>query len=632
MTESTRGIDYSKLPLFAGLNRLETAKIIPSLTTHHFAAGVELFRQGEEGDSLYIIVSGMVKVIREEADAPEREIALLSHGQCVGEMALLTGEPRSATVRAATDLTVLKLLKEDLDELIHKHHSLTVHFAGVLASRLFNAISAQKASIETTVNEEENAELSSEVLGNLGFLSNKKFLTVACGVILCSLVALLMDGMGFSTNHIILGNLLLAAAIVWTFDTVPSHAVSISLPIFTVLFGISSPERAFSGFSKPYWFLALGVFALSAAIFRTGLLYRLALHIMRIFPPSYLGQTFALAFAGFLLTPLIPSAYFRSILASPIALSMSETMRLKKGSPATVGIAMAGLLGFGHMSFVFLNGTASCAFVLGLMPNAVQNTVSWSFWLQAALPLGIVFFLLSFITIILLFHPRQFTSLQIDVVDAQLKTLGPMTDKEKIALATIIFSFIGFTTKHWHHINEAWIAMIGFIIVFATHVLDENAIRSDMDWSYLIALGAMVGFGDILTDSGFDQVMIGALKPYLELFIGSKTLFLIIFSLTVHVIRCALPLTPGLLVCMLAGMPILASIDINPLVSGLVVLASANPWVLKHLQSISNTWNSSGSKLFKHETSMKIAFVHVVLVAIAVAAAVPFWTYLGLIK
>jgi hypothetical protein len=39
--------------------------------------------------------------------------------------------------------------------------------------------------------------------------------------------------------------------------------------------------------------------------------------------------------------------------------------------------------------------------------------------------------------------------------DVQLKTVGPITDKEKIAMATIIFSIIGFASEHWHHINKA---------------------------------------------------------------------------------------------------------------------------------------------------------------------------------
>jgi di/tricarboxylate transporter len=267
------------------------------------------------------------------------------------------------------------------------------------------------------------------------------------------------------------------------------------------------------------------------------------------------------------------------------------------------------------------------------MPQAVQQSVSWYSWLRAAMPMGIIFFVLSFAAIVLLYRTDRLTILHKEVVAAQLKTLGSVTFKEKIAFATIIFSIFGFATEHWHHVNEAWIAMIGFIIVFATHVIDEHSIRSDMDWSFLIALGAMVGFGDVLTDSGFDQVLIGAIKPYLEFFSGSRTLFLVIFSITVHLIRCTLPLTPGLLVSMLAVMPILTSVGINPLVSGLVALASANPWVLKQQNSIyRNVWKSSGTKLFHHEDAVKMAVVHIVIVAASVALSVPYWERLGLIR
>jgi len=631
MADSIDKVNFSSIPLFEGLDRIELAKVIPSFTLNSFVLDEVLFRQGDAGDSLFIIVRGLVQVIRGHGEEGEQEIAVMGHGQCVGEMALLSGDARSATVKAATELTALRLAKEDFDELLLKHPSLSVHFAALLASRRFKANYAPTVDTVTYPDEEEQGAAARG--GSAGFCFGRKTVTLAVGAVVCTLAALLMNWAGFSRDHIILGNLLLAATVVWTFDLVPYHAVSLSLPMFTVLLGVSPPERAFSGFSKPYWFLALGVFALSAAIFRTGLLYRMALKIMRAFPPGYLGQTFALALAGFLLTPLVPSAYARSILASPVALTMSETMRFKKDTPPAVGIAMACLLGFGHMSFVFLNGTASCAFVLGLMPAAVQRSVTWGSWLLAALPFGTLFFLLSYLAITLLYRPEAPTSQQVEVLDAQLKTLGPMTAKEKITLATIALSLLGFSTEHWHHVDEAWVALIGFIIVFATQVIDEHSIRTDMDWSFLLSLGGMVGFGDIITDSGFDKVLVQAISPYLELFTGSITVSLVVVSLTVHLIRCALPLTPGILVSMLAVVPILTSIGVSPLVSGLVILASANPWLLKQQNSVyRNVWKSTGSKLFHHEDTLKLALLHIPIVALSVAVSVPYWRYLGLLR
>ncbi len=630
-------IDFSKLPLFEGLDRIDLAKMIPSLVQQDFRAGDVLFREGDPGDSLYIIVSGEAKAYLGEDKQESKDLNVMGHGECIGEMALLTGAPRSASVRSLTDLSTLKLTKEGFDDLLKKHHSLTLHFAGILARRLAahsavaNSPSPGAVPSGAPVN---RAFFPPPYLGaEAGPLMGRKPLIVLLMIISCTTTSLALHSAGAATPHIILTELLLAAAFLWSFDVIPYHAVSIALPMFAVLFGVSKPERAFSGFSQPYWFLALGVFALSAAILKTGLLYRLALLIMKRFPPHYLGQTFALALSGFMLTPLIPSAYGRSILASPIALTMSETMQLKKGSAGTIGIAMACLLGFGHMSFVFMNGTAACAFVLGLLPSNSLHPVTWGIWLQAAYPLGIVFFLLSYVAIIYLYHPKKSAELNADVIEAQLKTLGPMTGKEIVSLLTVIGSVVGFATEPWHHVHEAWIAMLAFLIVFAASVIDEQAIRTDIDWSFMIALGAMVGFGDILTESGLAALIVSVIKPYLEIFSGDKGLFLVAFSLAVHFLRFALPLTPALLVSMLAIMPILSSVGIDPLVSGLVALISSNPWVLRQQNSIYRAvWKATGGKIFRHEDTMKMALLHMVIVALAVGLSVPYWEHLGLIK
>jgi anion transporter len=629
-----RNIDFSKIPLFAGLDRVELAKLIPSLVGVRYEAGTLLVEQGEPGDAMYLILEGEVEVLVRGGSGEIHEVATLGPGMSFGEMALLTGEPRSADVRTLTDLKALRLSREDFHDLMRKQHSQALYFTGVLAQRLAiaNDPDTRKGTKQEALDSKRIDHLK-EHDHHHGPSDRVKIMIGAAACILCLIATGLLYRSGVAVNHIILFNLLIGATVFWTLDTIPYHAISIALPLLAVMFGVASPEKAFSGFSKPYWFLALGVFALSAAVLHTGLLYRLALHVMLRFPPNYYGQTFGIALAGLLLTPIIPSANSRSILASPIALTLSETLQMKRGTSGTIGVAMSCLLGFGHMSFMFMNGTASCVFVLGLMPDRPAGPVGWGSWLQASLPLGILFFLLSYLAVILLYRPRDAGRLHPEVVDAQLRTLGVMTGKEKVALTTLLICILGLATEQLHHIDEAWIAMFGFVVVFAASVLEEKSIRSDIDWSFLIALGAMVGFGDILVESGFTSVVVAAIKPYLVMFSGSKVLLLVIFSLTVHLIRFALPLTPGLLVSMLAIMPVLTSAGIDPFVVALVALLSSNPWVLRHQNSVyRNVWKATGGKLFAHEDTLKIALLHIAIVAVSVAAAVPYWTWLGLIR
>lgn len=87
------------------------------------AAGETIFHQGDAGDALYLIDQGKVEVLAHSrpttSATPEAvSLARLSSGQSFGETALLTGESRTATVRAITDVTLLKIGKEHFDELL----------------------------------------------------------------------------------------------------------------------------------------------------------------------------------------------------------------------------------------------------------------------------------------------------------------------------------------------------------------------------------------------------------------------------------------------------------------------------------------------------------------------------------
>lgn len=137
MTELTEII--RNIPLFSGLSREDIAKILGKLEEKAFAAGATIFSQGEKGDSFYIIQSGAVQVVLESEGGRSESIAVLGPQECFGEMALLSGESRSATIIAVKDATVWRLSREDWDDLIEKHPTWLFHFCATLSKRLTRA-------------------------------------------------------------------------------------------------------------------------------------------------------------------------------------------------------------------------------------------------------------------------------------------------------------------------------------------------------------------------------------------------------------------------------------------------------------------------------------------------------------
>lgn len=100
--------------------------------------GETLFSQGDPGDALYVLVSGRLRV-ELETDSGPRVVGEVAPGETVGEMSLLSDEPRSATVVALRDSVLQECGREDFDALIEKYPGLAMHLAGILVERLKRA-------------------------------------------------------------------------------------------------------------------------------------------------------------------------------------------------------------------------------------------------------------------------------------------------------------------------------------------------------------------------------------------------------------------------------------------------------------------------------------------------------------
>jgi CRP-like cAMP-binding protein len=124
------------IPFFSGLSRQDLARVAGKLEEEKFSSGQAIVKQGESGDALYVVRSGAVEVVLENAGLGVESLAVLSANECFGEMALFTGEKRSATVCAFVDSLVLKLSKENWEELLKKYPSISLHFCKVLSRRL----------------------------------------------------------------------------------------------------------------------------------------------------------------------------------------------------------------------------------------------------------------------------------------------------------------------------------------------------------------------------------------------------------------------------------------------------------------------------------------------------------------
>ena len=98
--------------------------------------GQVLFRQGDSGDSFYIIFKGSVEVlVTPEGGTEERRVATLGPGDFFGEMSALTGQPRSATIRASAALACVQIEKQDMLPIFQADLSIMEKISQIVARR-----------------------------------------------------------------------------------------------------------------------------------------------------------------------------------------------------------------------------------------------------------------------------------------------------------------------------------------------------------------------------------------------------------------------------------------------------------------------------------------------------------------
>jgi CRP-like cAMP-binding protein len=101
-----------KVELFAGLNNEELAEVARICEEKTYQTGEHITGQGDPGDVLFIILDGLVEVIRAGQDGP-KTVVHLGQGQVIGEMALVDLGPRSATIRVISDDANLQAIHHD---------------------------------------------------------------------------------------------------------------------------------------------------------------------------------------------------------------------------------------------------------------------------------------------------------------------------------------------------------------------------------------------------------------------------------------------------------------------------------------------------------------------------------------
>ena len=138
--------ELRRVDFLRDLTEEEIKVILPTVQVREFGAGETIVRQGDEGDSFYIIRRGVVEILVRAEDGSMRLVNTLGPPSFVGEAALMTGQPRNATNRAKTDVEVIEIDREGFTRLFKSHPEAAEQMSEIIATRMTQRLEAMAAA------------------------------------------------------------------------------------------------------------------------------------------------------------------------------------------------------------------------------------------------------------------------------------------------------------------------------------------------------------------------------------------------------------------------------------------------------------------------------------------------------
>jgi CRP-like cAMP-binding protein len=193
----------SGVPLFRAMPPALMGDLLCQIQERTYQPGTTILRQGEPGDSLFIIERGEVEFIDERGGG--QKVRTLGDNEVFGEIALLTGEPRSATAVATKETRAWILLKEQFDRLIH---------ASPEVARIVRDLAAERqATTSTTTSKQWVREATAQVDQRIAAPTNTEILEAAAahgGAPVAIWLGILLDGI---PESLVIGSSLVQASV-----------------------------------------------------------------------------------------------------------------------------------------------------------------------------------------------------------------------------------------------------------------------------------------------------------------------------------------------------------------------------------------------------------------------------------
>lgn len=401
-------------------------------------------------------------------------------------------------------------------------------------------------------------------------------------------------------------------------------------PVFTMpgLFG------AFSG--STVW-LVIMVFALSAGIGKSGLLNRIAIAILSVFPPTYTGAVVAMMCTGTVLSPLIPSVNAKVNILIPFATSTTEEMGIKPRSKGALGLFTACYLPAYLGGNAFLTGSVYvsviCGFITSYAAALGVEGASFNFvsWLVAASVWFVVLLAGTFLFCAVLCRPAEKVEFSKTFFKDRLKEMGVMRRDEKIAGAILVIALLLWSTSSFHGMDTAMIGWAAICVMCATGLLAPSDFNTKIPWSLVVFIGSLLGMANYMSTLGWSDAIAGVLGPILAPLVASPWIFVPFICIFTYLLRfLIIEQNTALVVVMAIFGGLMHAAGMNLYVIIFTEFMSSMCWTVPYMNPFAMaTLGVAGGKYVTFPEMRRASILYMAVNLVGCTASIPLWYALG---
>lgn len=413
----------------------------------------------------------------------------------------------------------------------------------------------------------------------------------------------------------------------------PESAWALMMMCCFVLFNAISFKDSFASFGSSVIWIMVCASGVGYAASKTGLLRRIAFHVLKLFPQNYRGQVMALMAAGTVVEPLIPSIVGKVVIMAPLSVAVTKDLGFKKSSKGAAGLFNAMWISSGVIGHAFMNGSAVSFAILSLLGDRAGE-FTWGKWLMYTSVWLVGVLVLSYIGIMLLYRPKGEDAKKYgsDFAKNMLKEMGPMSREEIIAAFILGFMLLGFVTSSLHKIDVAVISGVSLGVAMLTGLFTAKEVRSGIPWESIILNASVITLASALTALNINSWLTRVLEPVMAPLTGNPFIFIAALCIITYILRTFI-MSPvsTMTICYFIFASSAAAAGIHPWILMFVVASAGSLWTLPFQHNVYVAClGATNNETVEHWDVYKMSLVYMAICLLTMELSVPLWGAMGL--